>query len=45
MSTDNKQCHEYYVNNDYPVDIKSDIHPYLRAESADSMVANPPING
>ena len=45
MSTDNKKCHEYYVNNDYPVDIKSKVHPYLRAEDADSMVPNPPING
>tara|TARA_B100001093_G_scaffold515043_1_gene590454 strand:+ start:1344 stop:1841 length:498 start_codon:yes stop_codon:yes gene_type:complete len=40
-----KQCEEYYVNNDYPVDVKSKVHPYLRADDANSQVPNPPVNG
>ena len=41
----NKQCQEYYINNDYPVDVKSDVHPYVRAEDTMSEVPKPMING
>lgn len=40
-----KECRDYYINNDYPVDIKSDIHPYLRNHDAHSTVPYPPVNG
>ena len=45
MSSKQKECSDYYVDNDYPVDVKSKVHPYLRASDADTPVNPPPING
>lgn len=42
---DNRQCQEYYVNNDYPVDVKSSVHPYLRASDTQTSVQPPKVNG
>ena len=44
-SNSDKQCDEYYVNGDYPVDISSKIHPYLRANDSETPMPSPPING
>ena len=41
----NKQCKDFYVNNDYPIDVKSDVHPYLRAEDSVSEIPPPMVNG
>ena len=35
----NKQCNEFYVDNDYPVDVKSDIPPELRNKNPFSVYA------
>jgi len=40
-----QKCKEYYTNNDYPVDVKSNVHPYLRAEDTQSAVPPPTVNG
>ena len=40
-----KQCHEYYLDNDYPIDVASEVHPYLRSEDTQSSVPPPMING
>ena len=48
MNTNNttgKSCQEYYVDNDYPVDVKSSVHPYLRASDTQTSVRPPPVNG
>ena len=45
MNNTNRNCKEYYVNNDYPVDVKSSVHPYLRAEDPQTSVRAPPVNG
>ena len=34
-----------FVNNDYPVDVRSEVHPYLRSEDSVSSVPAPMVNG
>ena len=34
-----------FVNNDYPVDVISEVHPYLRSEDSVSSVPPPMVNG
>jgi hypothetical protein len=41
----NKICTKSYVNNDYPVDIQSNVAPNLRASDAHTSVPEPQING
>ena len=41
----NKDCREYYTMKDYPVDIESSVHPYLRSHDSESRVPAPPVNG
>ena len=45
MNTNNEQCKEYFVDNDYPVDVKSEVHPFVRAEDTQSSVPPPMVNG
>lgn len=45
MNQDKRDCKEYFVNNDYPVDIKSEVHPYVRSEDTQSEVPRPMVNG
>ena len=40
-----KECRDYYVNNDYPVDVKSKVHPYLRAQDTETAMKPPKVNG
>lgn len=40
-----KQCTEYYVDNDYPVDVKSDIPPELRNKTPYSVMPAHVPNG
>lgn len=43
--SNNKLCLESYINGDYPVDIKSNIPPELRAQDANTSMPPPPVNG
>ena len=45
MNNNKEQCREYYLDNDYPVDVKSKVHPYVRSEDTQSMVPEPMVNG
>ena len=36
MNNNKEQCREYYLDNDYPVDVKSKVHPYVRSEDTQS---------
>jgi hypothetical protein len=45
MNNNKKQSQEHYVNNDYPTDVKSSVHPYLRAQDTQTSVRPPPVNG
>jgi hypothetical protein len=45
MNTNKEQCREYYLDNDYAVDVKSKVHPYIRAEDSQSRVPAPMVNG
>jgi len=40
-----KKCAEYYKDGDYPVDLKSKVHPFLRSSGPDSSIQPPPVNG
>ena len=41
----NNLCKESYINGDYPVDVKSNIPPELRAHDAHTAMPPPPVNG
>ncbi len=45
MNTNKEQCREYYLDNDYAVDVKSNVHPYIRSEDTQSSVPAPMVNG
>ena len=45
MNNNKEQCRDYYVNNDYPVDVKSKVHPYIRSEDTQTSVPKPMVNG
>ena len=45
MNTNKEQCREYFVDKDYPVDVKSAVHPYVRSEDTQSSVPPPMVNG
>ena len=38
-----KKCAEYYRNGDYPVDLKSKVHPFVRSGGPDSSIPPPPV--
>lgn len=41
----NKHCNKCYVNNDYPVDIKTNINPKARWTNAKTVAPQPEVNG
>ena len=45
MEKNQLRCNEYYVNNDYPVDVKSRIPPELRDTSPNTAMPMPLPNG
>jgi hypothetical protein len=45
MNPNKEQCQEYFIDNDYAVDVKSNVHPYVRSEDTQSRVPEPMVNG
>ena len=41
----NMKCFKSYNDNDYPVDVSTDISPGLRSKNAYTPMASPPVNG